>query len=268
MKVGFIQFRPQFGRVSENIDRVTESIENIDSEIVVLPELCFSGYTFTSKSEAASLAENARDGFSMKRMRQLAAQSDKGIVFGFPESDDGKLYNSCAFVKPDGDAEVYRKLHLYFYEKEWFSPGNKQLEIIEFRGCRVGLMICFDWIFPEVTRTLALSGAHLICHPSNLVMSYCQNSMITRCVENSIFAVTANRIGREQRGKFDFLFTGKSQIISNTGKILCRASEDKDEIGIADIDFRASENKRINEKNDLWMDRRVDFYRMRYDGEE
>lgn len=257
-----MQFQPEFGLVSHNIERISNIISKIDAEIVVLPELCFTGYTFTSRDEAISLGETDRDGFTLQRIRELAAKKNMGIVYGFPELDEGRLYNSCAFVDPEGKASVYRKLHLYYYEKEWFSPGDKQLELIEFRGCRIGLMICFDWYFPEVMRTLALSGAHLICHPSNLVLSHCQNSMITRCLENAVFAVTANRIGTEKRGRFDFTFRGLSQIISNEGQIYYRASPDKEEVGVADIDFRESANKRINEKNDLWMDRRPEFYRM------
>jgi predicted amidohydrolase len=262
VRVGLIQYEPRFGEVAANMEKVSGMVSEVDADIVVLPELCFTGYTFTSREEARALAENPADGFISKQIRSLSAKLDRGVIYGFAELDGDRLYNSCAFVRPDGRLDIYRKLHLYYYEKEWFDPGDKQLEIIEFRGCRVGMMICFDWFFPEVTRTLALQGAHLICHPSNLVMSYCQNSMITRCLENSVFAVTANRTGREKRGRFDFAFSGASQIVSNKGEILYRASIDKDAIGIADIDFRASEDKAVNSKNDLWLDRRPGFYRM------
>lgn len=240
----------------------------IDADLIVLPELCFSGYAFTSRAETASLAESVPDGFTMKRMGELSARLDCGIVYGFPEIHGERLYNSSAFISPDAGIRVYRKLHLYYYEKEWFDSGDKSLNVFEFRGCRIGLMICYDWIYPEVARTLALGGAHLICHPANLVMSYCQSAMITRCLENHIFAVTANRIGHEVRGEFDFEFTGKSQILSPEGEILCRASKDKEDYGVADIDFRTSEDKVINAKNDLWKDRRTEFYGMGAYGEE
>jgi len=64
---------------------------------------------------------------------------------------------------------------------------------------RVGMMVCFDWAFPEVARALALKGADLIGHPANLVLTYCQQAMVTRCIENLVFAVTANRYGTEER---------------------------------------------------------------------
>jgi len=268
MRVAFVQFDPQFGQISDNIEKATSMMASIDADLIVLPELSFSGYAFTSRNETASLAESVPDGFTMKRMRELSARLDCGIVYGFPETHKGSLYNSCAFVSPGSEIEIYRKLHLYYYEKEWFDSGDKMLNVIEFRGCRVGMMICYDWIYPEVARTLALRGAQLICHPANLVMPYCQSSMITRCLENRIFAVTANRTGHEVRGDFDFEFTGESQILSTEGEILYRASKDKEECGVADIDSRVSENKVINEKNDLWKDRRTEFYGMGTDGEE
>ena len=88
-------------------------------------------------------------------------------------------------------------------------------------------MICFDWFFPETARSLALLGADIIAHPANLVLPYCQKAMITRCLENRVFAVTANRIGQEKRGEDDFQFTGASQIISYDGKVLSSAPNDK-----------------------------------------
>lgn len=263
-----MQFDPQFGQISANIDKAAFIMTSIDADLIVLPELCFSGYAFTSRAETASVAESVPDGFSMKRMKELSAGLGCGIVYGFPEMSDRRLYNSCAFVSPGADIQVYRKLHLYYYEKEWFDAGDKTLDVFEFRGCRIGMMICYDWIYPEVARTLALRGAHLICHPANLVMSYCQDSMITRCLENGIFAITANRIGIEARGDFNFEFTGQSQIMSARGDILYRASKNKEEYGVADINFRASENKAINLKNNLWEDRRTEFYRMERDDEK
>jgi len=258
---------PDFGQISANIERASRLITEIDAELVVLPELCFTGYAFTSYEEARSMAESAQDSFTLKRLAEISKKNGKGIIFGFPENDDGRLYNSCAFVRPGETPEIYRKLHLYYYEKEWFAAGDKQLRIIEFRGCKIGMMICFDWYFPEVARTLALMGAHLICHPSNLIMSYCQDAMVTRCLENSVFAITANRIGSERRGEFDFQFTGRSRIISNRGEILYGGSSDKEEVGVADINFRLSESKEVNSKNDLWKDRRPEFYRMGNNGE-
>lgn len=268
MRVAYLQFNPQFGRVAENIEKVEAMTVGIDADIIVLPELCFTGYAFVSPLEAASYAESATDGFSLRRMTELSRVLGCGIVFGFPEKHGDAIYNSCAFVSQKTGVKIYRKLHLYLFEKKWFRPGDKSLSVLEFRDCKVGLMVCFDWIFPEVARTLALLGANLICHPANLVMPYCQEAMVTRCLENGIFAVTANRTGKEKRGEFEFEFTGQSQILSRRGEIICRASKDKEEHGLADIEVGASNNKAINPENDLWRDRRPEFYRMGSDDED
>ncbi len=243
-------------------------MENIEADLFVLPELCFSGYTFTSKKEAYELSESATDGFTLNQIADFSARKNAGIIYGFPEKDGDDLYNSCLFMAPDGTRHTYRKLHLYYYEKDWFTPGNLPLRVFEFRGGKLGMMICFDWIFPEVCRTLALMGAQLVCHPANLVMSFCQQSMITRCLENGIFSVTANRTGVEKRGEFEFEFTGASRIVSPQGEVLYQGSIDKEEIGIADIELEKSNNKKVNFKNDLWADRRPEFYRMEPNGEE
>ena len=260
MRIAVVQLSPHFGKVEQNIIRATELINNLKADLFVLPELCFTGYTFRSKDEALTLSEPADRGFSIIRMRELSAKIGAAIVFGFPERSDKGIYNSAALVLPDGGHHVYRKLHLFMYEKDWFFPGDKPSSIIEFRGARLGIIICFDWIFPESARTLALDGAQVICHPANLVLPYCQAAMITRCLENRVFAITANRVGRETRGDFDFKFTGRSQIVSPHGQIFFKAQEDKEEVGVADIDYRESDNKWVNEKNNLWEDRRPIFY--------
>ncbi|MFA6482251.1 MAG: nitrilase-related carbon-nitrogen hydrolase, partial [Bacteroidales bacterium] len=120
--------------------------------------------------------------------------------------------------------------------------------------------ICFDWMFPEVCRTLTIKGAQIIAHPSNLVMPYCQNAMVTRCLENRVFAVTANRIGQEIRGDDDFQFTGKSQITCVNGNILSSGHMSKICVNTMDIDIHHADNKSINSYNDLLKDRRQDFY--------
>ena len=123
-------------------------------------------------------------------------------------------------------------------------------------------MICFDWIFPELCRTLALKGAQVIVHPSNLVLPWAQRTLFARCIENRVFAITANRIGREQRGNDDFTFTGGSQIMSCTGEILSSAPTDQPFVGLAGFDPSKADQKMINPFNDLLGDRRPEMYNL------
>ena len=125
---------------------------------------------------------------------------------------------------------------------------------------KIGMMICFDWIFPETCRSLGLKGAQIIAHPANLVLPWAQQAMITRCIENRVFAVTANRTGREQRGDDDFTFTGQSRITGCKGEVLASAAENETCVRVVEIDPALSMDKMVNPFNDLFKDRRGQFY--------
>jgi predicted amidohydrolase len=155
----------------------------------------------------------------------------------------------------------YRKVHLFFEEKLWFEPGDGEFPVFDIGPCRVGIMVCFDWFFPESMRTLSLKGAQVVCHPANLVLPYCQTAMVTRCLENRVFAVTANRTGTEDRGGKSLHYTGKSQITDTAGNILSRAGEDEECAGVFDIDPAKALDKQLNVHNNLFGDRRPSFYR-------
>ena len=122
-------------------------------------------------------------------------------------------------------------------------------------------MICFDWFFPESARTLAFRGADVIAHPSNLILPHCPDAMVTRCIENKVFTVTANRTGSEQRGdKEKLMFIGKSQITSPKGEILYRASGDREELTVIEIAVEKARDKNLNSMNNLFSDRKKEFY--------
>ena len=122
-------------------------------------------------------------------------------------------------------------------------------------------MICFDWRFPEIVRSLALNGAEIIAHPSNLVLPHCPQAMITRCLENRVYAITANRVGNENRIPNETLhFIGQSQVVDPDGNILIRASEIEEEVQIVEVDLGKARDKFINSKNDIFKDRRPDLY--------
>ena len=121
-------------------------------------------------------------------------------------------------------------------------------------------MVCFDWVFPEVTRTLALQGADIICHPSNLVLHYCQQTMLTRCLENKVYAITTNRYGYDKRPHGELRFTGHSQIVAPGGTLLYRARAQREELYIMDIDPILARDKSITPLNEVLRDRRPEYY--------
>ncbi len=259
--IGVVQNSPTFGRVKANLDHVTDLVSSVEADLFVLPELFATGYQFTSRREAERLSERVPDGTTTKRLAALAKQRSCTIVAGLAEQKGRALFNSAVVVGPKGFIGSYRKAHLFYEETLWFTPGNTGFPVFQAAGVTIGVMICFDWFFPESMRTLALAGADVVCHPSNLVLPHAPNAMITRCLENRVFAVTADRVGAEERGDKERLtFIGSSQIVSPQGEVLVRASTDREEVRVVGVDPKEARRKTINRYNHLFTDRRADLY--------
>jgi len=261
LKVGFYQFNPTFGKKDENLKGVLSVVEDADVNLLILPEFFATGYQFASKDEVAELSEQIPEGYTTKFLSELSLKRGLYIVAGLPEKDGDSFFNSAVLTGPDGFIGVYRKTHLYFEEKLYFSPGDTGFKVWDTKIGRIGIMICFDWFFPESMRSLALLGADIIAHPANLVLPYCPHAMPVRCLENRVYAITANRIGEESRKEGQSLkFIGQSQIVSPEGKILIRASEDDEVLLVAEIDPEMAKNKLLNSLNNIFDDRRPEMY--------
>lgn len=260
MKVGFFQFSPRLGRKDENLERTIDAIRGAKADLLVLPELFNTGYLFENKEELKRSAEFIPDGPTFRRMAKTAARENLNLVFGMTEREGEDCFNSSVLITPAGGFWVYRKLHLFDREKLWFTPGNKELEVVDIGNAKIGMMICFDWIFPEAARILTLKGAEIICHPSNLVLAHCQQAMITRCIENGVFAITANRTGTEEQNGVGLTFTGKSQVIDPKGNVLKKVDSFQEGVWTVDIDPTLARDKNFTPRNHLVEDRRTEFY--------
>ncbi len=265
MKVGYLQFKPKFGDIESNTGRVEELVSNKDFDLLVLPELANSGYLFSKWDELEKLSDKIPSGKFCTALKNIAKSKNAFIVSGICESSGNDFYNSSVLVYPNGEIKTYRKVHLFLDEKKWFKPGDLGIEVYEissskFGSVKVGMMICFDWIFPETARTLALKGVQIICHPSNLVLQYCQTAMFARAVENHVFTITANRTGKDVNGGKELNFTGSSVILDPKGNYLKRGSESGEECTIIEIDPAIALDKNITELNNIFDDRRDDIY--------
>jgi 5-aminopentanamidase len=258
MRIAAIQMTPAFGQVAQNRRRAGELVRRARADLAVLPEVAFTGYVFHSREELAQLAEPI-DGETAAWMTDLARDTGSWLCYGFPERQGDLFYNSAALVGPGGVLAVYRKIHLFMDELGLFTPGHEPFSIQEINGVRLGMMICFDWYFPESARSLALQGAQLLLHPANLVLPFCQNAMVTRSLENRVFAITANRGGAELRQGKEMRFTGCSQITRPDGSFE-RLLDDADAVLLAEIDPRQADNKNITVSNHLLKDRRPELY--------
>lgn len=263
MKIGVIQFQPFFGKIEKNFSRVEKIVSSAEFvDIIVLPELFATGYLFENETELNKLSEKFGKGPTYDFLCGLSKSSGSAFIAGFAEKYEDKFFNSSMFISPDGKRAIYRKLHLFDREKLFFTPGDIPLEPIEYKGIRLGMIICFDWIFPETYRTLALKGVDLVCHSANLVLPYCQRASFANAVSNGIYIALSNRIGKESRGDISLKFTGGSLIYNPKGELLASLSKTDEGIISAEIDLVLSRNKQVTARNDLFADRRPEYYEM------
>jgi len=253
IKVAAVQTNPIFGEIENNLEKI-KNIFPDSADLVVLPEFCTTGYQFKNLDEVEKYSEDFSDSFSVDFFTSLARENNSVIVAGLSEKSKGKFYNSAVVISPEGLLKTYRKINLFYRENLFFSSGENEPLVIDIGFCKIGVMICFDWIFPNVARSLAVKGADIIAHPSNLVLPFCQDAMLTRSIENRVFTVTSNRVGRENRDGIDnLIFTGKSQITSFKGERLISASSKNEEVIFANIEPKEARNKNINEFNRLLL---------------
>ncbi len=258
--LAFIQPKIRFGDFNHNIERISNLVEKLSSpDLIVLPELSFTGYLFSGREEAVELASKYGDA-SIEYGLKLSDRLSTAVVAGFAEYSDGKPYNSAYIVYKGELLGIYRKIHLFNEEKIWFEPGDQPPQVYEIGGFKVGVMICFDWIFPETARSLALQGADVIAHPSNLVFDYAYTAMLVRGRENTVYTVTANRVGVDRKGDKKLVFKGMSQITSPRMEIIYRARPYTEEAYEAYVDISLARDKWITKHNHVLMDRRPELY--------
>jgi len=261
MKLAIYQFAPLFGQIDKNIETVRQAVSGKDFDILILPELAFTGYQFVSSDEVAELSEEVPGGPTCRAVEEIAAEKSCYVVFGLPEKSGGDVFNSAALIGPNGFIGKYRKAHLFYEEKLWFKPGDTGFHVFDIGLARIGIIICFDWIYPEASRILMLKGAQVIVQPANLVLPWCQKIALARAWENRVFFVTANRTGQEERGGREPLdFTGQSQAVAPSGELLFRMAENEQALHIIDVDPSLADNKQVTLHNDIMKDRRTDLY--------
>ena len=257
--IGLLQFSPVYGDIQANIRKIDELLKmQPQADIWVLPELASSGYNFASAEEAFKTSEPINDSHFIQFLKHKAKETGSILVSGFNEREDNILYNSAVMTGPDGLWGHYRKLHLFNREKEYFKPGNLGLPVFDTPLGKVGLLVCFDWMFPEIWRLLALRGAALICHPSNLVLPYCQSAIPGYSLTNRIFIATTNRTGTEK----ELTFTGQSVLVNPAGDYLIQAGPDEEGGFTHQVDLSMAEDKKMTPYNDAFKDRRCDYYKL------
>lgn len=263
IRVALVQFTPVHGDKPANLRAIAELISGIEADVVILPELCTTGYFFTSRDELLPLAEGT-SGDAVTFFSAIAASNRAIVIAGMAEVSGVSLFNSVYVFRPEGgEPLVYRKSHLFYKESMVFEPGDTGFPVVRDQrlDVSIGIMLCYDWRFPEAARCLALEGADIIACPSNLVTDAWRKVMPARAIENKVFVAVANRAGTEVKEGETLLFKGHSALYDPWGEAVLQAGPEGDCVLVASIDPSLSRDKRFNDRNDIFLDRRPDLYR-------
>lgn len=269
MRVAAIQLSPVIGELEENRARAARAVEEAASrgaKLVVLPELCVSGYVFADLDEALASSEPLT-GETVKSWQSLAARHRLTIVGGICEQhDSGALHNAAVVVEGAGLVAVHRKTHLWDREQLVFTPGSQRSPVVETASGRIGVAICYDSFFPEVMRGLALGGAEVIVVPMNSPatdppfepLPIEVSLVIASAAVNRVFVIQADRTGRERGVDW----AEASVIVDPDGRLLAGPATGS-AVLVADLDLEQARDKSYGDRNDVLADRRVDLYETR-----
>lgn len=267
--VAAVQMSYNLGEKAATLKKTLDKIESAaaaGAKLIVLPELCTSGYVFNSREEAVSLAEEIPNGETVKAWEAMAKEKDIYICGGMVEKDGVNLYNSAVLIGPDGFIGKFRKMHLWDEDKLWFEPGDLGIPVFHTPIGRIAIIICYDMWFSEMWRIAAMKGADIVCVPTNWVkietlpenvQSMAPYMAMVAANTNCMFVVCADRVGYE-RG---VTFPGLSLIVGPTGwPSAGPASTEKEEILYHTCNLSDARKYNWAPHTVLFRDRRTDYY--------
>ncbi len=235
------QTGPRLGNKERNLKQISEQAakarkKNVD--LLIFPELHLTGYTM--RDEVSHLAESI-PGPSTRKVEILAREHGVHIIFGMPEESEvkGVIHNTAVFVGPKGLIGRYRKIHLpthsVFEERRYYRPGQ-EAPVFKTDIGTIGLNICYDLYFPELTRLQALQGAQLVVCISaspGLRRRFFEGFCLSRAMENAVYLAYVNRVGIEE----GLQFWGGSRVIAPNGSVLAQCKYDVEEFQVCKVDL-------------------------------
>jgi len=241
-KVALAQISCKRGDKEANIQKIEEYTARArqqNAELVIFPELSLTGYTI--RDELYDLAEHV-PGPSTTAIEKIAKKHEAFIVYGLPELSDkaqATIYNTAVLVGPQGFVGKYRKMYLpthsVFEEKRYFRPGY-QTGVFNTKLGKIGLIICYDIFFPEVSRLTRLEGAQLIiCISASPAVrrGFFETLTAARAIENTAFLAYVNLVGIEN----GLQFWGGSRLLGPNGRVLAAAKYDEEDLVIGEVDY-------------------------------
>ena len=233
-----------------NVQKIRKIMDSAESDIFLFPEIFLTGYG--SEIPNGTILENA-----LNELQSLCKEHDSAIAMGMPLRREERIYNTLVFITPE-KTQIYEKMHLANfgkYNENMFSPGDHPV-LVEWKGMKFGLIICYDIFFPELSRYYAVNGADAIlmasasAEQSERVM---RTMLPARALENTVYLVFCNNIGEFK----DTRFFGGSSVYLPTGETAAGTAS-KEDILTVDIDPEIIRSAR--EKRPHLRDRRADIY--------
>jgi predicted amidohydrolase len=246
MRVAVAQIEPRLGEKEHNLETCVAFLEQTaaaGAELLVLPECAIPGYVYESAEEALPYAEEI-PGPSTEALERECRRLGIHVVCGLLERDGDVLRNAAVLVAPDGLVGTYRKTHLPYLGVDRFAVAGEELRVFDTAIGRIGIEICYDLRFPEVTRSLAVVGAELVVLPTNWPLAASPNAELlttARAFENRIYLLVANRVGRERSAEF----CGRSQIVDPAGTRLAETDAVSEALLVAEVDLERARDKSI-----------------------
>ncbi len=282
LKVALVQDRDR-GSVAANLAQIEARVAEAaaaGARLVLLQELHNGAYFCQTQDVREFDRAEPIPGPSTERLSRLAARHGVVLVSSLFERRAAGLYHNTAVVF-DADGRVagrYRKMHIPddpgFMEKFYFTPGDLGFEPIDTAVGRLGVLVCWDQWYPEAARLMALAGAELLLYPTAIGWDPRDEQAEQRrqqeawvisqrghAVANGVPVLSCNRVGFEadpSGAGAGIQFWGTSFVAGPQGEFLARASDGDDELLLADVDLKRSENVRR-----IWpflRDRRIDAY--------
>jgi 5-aminopentanamidase len=265
--IAAVQMDVVFADRQTNLRRIIERLEEaarLGAQLAVFPECALTGYCYENLDEARPHAEPV-PGPSVERLVEACRRIGVYAVVGMLEADGPRVFNAAVLAGPQGLIGAYRKIHMPGLGIDWHAtPGDRPPGVWQAGRLRVGMNICYDGAFPELSRVMALEGAELVVLPTNwppAAQCFARHTIHVRAMENHVYYLSANRVG-EERG---FRFIGTSMICDPTGKTLAEAGETDETILLAEVDPAWARNKhlvRVPGKHEIhrFHDRRPEMY--------
>lgn len=272
MLIAVAQTEPKLAEVARNLEAAIARLEEaaaLGVKLLVLPEAALTGYVFETPAEARAVALEV-PGPEVDALAAAAARLGLYAVVGLIEREGDLLRNTAVLVGPGGPngggalLGRYCKTHLPFLGVDRFVTPGDELPVFDTPIGRIGIEICYDLRFPELTRSLALQGADFVAHPTNWPLAATTNADFitrTRALENRVYLLTSNRCGFERGTEF----CGWSQICDPSGTRLVETGKAGEALLVAEADVERARDKDIivipgEYEMRLWDHRRPELY--------